>query len=435
MASQSLGHNLSSGRVLALEPIGGIAGDMCLAALLHLGDRLERGAALRAALGAGLRALAEAADAHGSGGIDLAQVQLRETAVEVNGIRALHIDVELPPARLAREPHHRAYADIRALLARARLPEGARDRAQRTFAALAEAEGRIHGVPPETIEFHEVGALDAIVDVVGSAILLDQLEQMSGALRVVCLPLPAGSGTVQSAHGTLPLPAPATLELLRGRALRSSGPGERTTPTGAALAATQSAPAEQLPDLTVLAIGYGAGSKRWSDAPNLLRAVLGEAVRGGAQPGEPEPLWQLEANLDDLSPQLLAHALESLLAAGAKDAWIAPLVMKKGRPGHLLAALCAEGAREACERIFFRETSSLGVRAFRVERRALEREIVEVQTPFGAVRVKLGRQAGEVVQAAPEFDDCLAAARAHGAPVKEVQAAALAAWSNRAGPR
>jgi len=409
LASQSLGHNLSSGRVLALEPIGGIAGDMCLAALLHLGDRLERGAALRAALGAGLRALAEAADAHGSGGIDLAQVQLRETAVEVNGIRAL--------------------------LARARLPEGARDRAQRTFAALAEAEGRIHGVPPETIEFHEVGALDAIVDVVGSAILLDQLEQMSGALRVVCLPLPAGSGTVQSAHGTLPLPAPATLELLRGRALRSSGPGERTTPTGAALAATQSAPAEQLPDLTVLAIGYGAGSKRWSDAPNLLRAVLGEAVRGGAQPGEPEPLWQLEANLDDLSPQLLAHALESLLAAGAKDAWIAPLVMKKGRPGHLLAALCAEGAREACERIFFRETSSLGVRAFRVERRALEREIVEVQTPFGAVRVKLGRQAGEVVQAAPEFDDCLAAARAHGAPVKEVQAAALAAWSNRAGPR
>ena len=410
--------------LLAIDPIGGIAGDMCLAALLHLGDQLGRGNELRTALGAGLRALADAA---GASGIDLASVELRETLVEVNGIRALHVDVLLPEAVAAREPHHRPWRDIRDLLGRAQLAEGARTRALRTFAALAEAEGRVHGVAPEAVEFHEVGGLDAIVDVTGTAILLEALAPA----RVVCLPMPAGGGTARSAHGMIPLPAPATLELLRGRALRSSGPGERTTPTGAALAVSLADALPQLPDLTLLATGYGAGSKRWEDAPNLLRVVLGESVRGaGAQPErEAELLWQLEANLDDLSPQLLSVALSSLLAAGAKDAWIAPLVMKKGRPGHMLAALCAEGVREACEQIFFRETSSLGVRAFRVERRALEREWVAVQTQYGQVRIKLGKQGGAILQAAPEFEDCLEASRAHGVPVKDVQAAAMLAFA------
>ncbi len=415
--------SLRSSTLLAIDPIGGIAGDMCLAALLHLGDQLGRGDALRAALGAGLRALADAA---GATGIDLASVELRETLVEVNGIRALHVDVLLPDAVAAREPHHRPWRDIRDLLGRAQLPDGARTRALRTFAALAEAEGRVHGIAPELVEFHEVGALDAIVDVTGTAILLEALAPA----RVVCLPLPSGGGTTRSAHGLIPLPAPATLELLRGRALRSSGPGERTTPTGAALAVSLAEPLPQLPDLTVLATGYGAGSKRWEDAPNLLRVVLGESVQGAGTRAqlEPELLWQLEANLDDLSPQLLAVALSSLLAAGAKDAWIAPLVMKKGRPGHLLAALCAESVREACEQIFFRETSSLGVRAFRVERRALEREWASVQTQFGLVRIKLGKQGGAIIQSAPEFEDCLEAARTHGVSVKDVQAAAMLAF-------
>jgi uncharacterized protein (TIGR00299 family) protein len=413
--------------ILALDPIGGIAGDMCIAALLHLGDQLGRGAELRAALGAGLRALADSA---GAGAIDLGAVQVRESIVEVNGIRALHVDVELPEAIAAREPHHRAFRDIRELLARASLPENAKQKALATFSALAVAEGKIHGVPPDDVEFHEVGALDAIVDVVGTCLLVEAL----GATRVLCQPLPAGSGTIRSAHGTIPIPAPATLELLRRRTLRSSGPGERTTPTGAALAVTLTEETPLFPDLTVLATGYGAGTKRWDDAPNLLRAVLGEDVRGallGAGERDSGLLWQLETNLDDLSPQLLASAVESLLREGAKDAWIAPIVMKKGRPAQLLCALVSEEKRAACEQLIFRETSALGVRAFRVERHALEREFTEVETRYGVIRIKLGLQGGEVLQAAPEFDDCAAAARAHGVPVKEVQAEANAAYRRK----
>jgi uncharacterized protein (TIGR00299 family) protein len=418
---------LQNTTILALDPIGGIAGDMCIAALLHLGDQLGRGAELRAALGAGLRALAESA---GAGAIDLGAVQVRESIVEVNGIRALHVDVELPEAIAAQEPHHRAFRDIRELLARAALPENAKQRALATFSALAVAEGKIHGVPPDDVEFHEVGALDAIVDVVGTCLLVDAL----GATRLLCQPLPAGSGTIRSAHGTIPIPAPATLELLRRRTLRSSGPGERTTPTGAALAVTLTEETPLFPDLTVLATGYGAGTKRWDDAPNLLRAVLGEDVRGtllGAGGRDSGLLWQLETNLDDLSPQLIANAVDALISAGAKDAWVAPIVMKKGRPAHLLCALVSEEKRAACEQLIFRETSALGVRAFRVERHALEREFTEVETRYGPIRIKLGLQGGEVLQAAPEFDDCAAAARAHGVAVKEVQAEANAAWRRK----
>src|SRR5207237_1558790 len=180
------------------------------------------------------------------------------------------------------------------------------------------------------------GAVDSIVDVVGSALLVAALSPS----RIVCLPPPSGGGIVQTAHGPLPVPAPAVVELMRGRPMRPSGPGGRTTPTGAALIAAWTEPADALPEMAVEAVGYGAGTKRWADAPNLLRAVLGAPVRG--QPGGGAG-WVLEANLDDLSPQLVAAALEAVLAAGAADAWIAPVTMKKGRPGHLLGAVVPEG--------------------------------------------------------------------------------------------
>jgi uncharacterized protein (DUF111 family) len=218
------------------------------------------------------------------------------------------------------------------------------------------------------------------------------------------------------------------LEVMRGRPLRPSGPGERTTPTGAALLAAWTEPAEALPEMAVQGVGYGAGTRRWDDAPNLLRAVLGAGVRG--QPGGGAG-WVLEANLDDLSPQLVAAALEAVLAAGAADAWIAPVTMKKGRPGHLLGAVVPEAARAAVEEALFRETSTLGIRAHRVERSVLDREVVEIATPYGPVRVKIGRRAGAVVNAAPEFEDCRLRAREHGVGVKEVLAAALAAWRSR----
>ena len=382
---------------LALEPIGGVAGDMLVAALLHLG-------APRAALDEGLRALQ----------LPGLSVEVRE--VEVSGVRALHVEVRAPD-----DAHvHRPYSAVRDLLDRAHLPPRARELAQGAFALLARAEGRIHGVAPEAVEFHEVGAWDSIADVVGAALLIDALAPD----RLVALPPPSGSGTVLSAHGVMPVPAPATLEVLRGRTLRPSGPGERTTPTGAALLAAWTDEVSALPELVVDAIGYGAGSKRWDDAPNLLRAVLGKEVR--AQAGE--AAWVLEANLDDLSPQLAAVALEAALQAGAHDAWIAPVTMKKGRPGHLFGALASEAALPAVEAALFRETSSLGVRRTRVERSVLDRELVEVQTAYGPVRIKVGRLHGRLLNAAPEFEDCRQAAGRHGVAVKEVMAAASAAF-------
>ena len=382
--------------VLVLEPVGGIAGDMLIAALLQLG-------APRAALDEGLRSLS------------LAGVSLETSEVEVAGIRALHVEVRAP----AQDGGHRPWREIRDLIARARLPARAADLAQSAFALLAKAEGRIHGIPAEQVAFHEVGAVDSIVDTVGAALLIDALAPD----RLFALPPPAGGGTARSAHGVIPVPAPATLELLRGRKLRPSGEGERTTPTGAAILAAWTEEVDAIPELTVEGIGYGAGARRWDDAPNLLRAVLGRQPER-----EREAAWVLEANLDDLSPQLIAAALESVLLAGALDAWVLPATMKKGRPGHLFSALAGDGQRAAVEAEIFRQTSTLGVRATRIERRILDRELVEVETAYGKVRIKVGRLSGAVVNAAPEFEDCRQAAERHHVALKEVMAAALSAF-------
>jgi len=398
--------------VLALEPVGGVAGDMMLAALLHLG-------APRAALDEGLAALAAA-----SGAVDLRGTRLLAEPVEVNGVRALHVEVRVPPEVRDREPHHRPLRAIQELIGRGRLPQRAKELALSAFARLAEAEGRVHGVAPDEVEFHEVGAVDSIVDVVGSALLVAALSPA----RIVCLPPPSGGGTARTSHGPIPVPSPAVLEVLRGRSLRPSGPGERTTPTGAALVAAWTDHADSLPELAIQAVGYGAGTRRWDDAPNVLRAVLGAPVRG--QPGGGAG-WVLEANLDDLQPQLVAAALEAVLAAGAADAWIGPVTMKKGRPGHLLGAVVPEAARAAVEEALFKETSTLGVRAYRVERSVLDRELVEVETVYGPVRVKVGRRNGAEVNAAPEFEDCRQRAKERGVAVREVLAAAVAAWRAR----
>jgi len=256
---------------------------------------------------------------------------------------------------------------------------------------------------------------------VGAALLVDALAPG----RVLALPPPAGSGVVRSAHGSIPVPAPATLELLRGRSMRPSGPGERTTPTGAALLAAWTEEVSAFPEMALESIGYGAGTARWEDAPNVLRAVLGK------EPRRSETAWLLETNLDDLSPQLAAAALEAALAAGALDVWIAPVTMKKGRPGHLFGALAGDSTRAAVEAAIFRETSTLGIRALRVERTVLDREIVEVQTAYGPIRVKVGRLAGKTLNTAPEFEDCRKAAQQHDVAVKEVMAAAIAAFRAR----
>jgi uncharacterized protein (TIGR00299 family) protein len=394
--------------VLLLEPIGGLAGDMFLAAALDLGVD-------RAALEAQLATLR------------LPGWRLEATRVAVNGIAATHVEVRVdgPPGPARR------LADLTALVEGSGLSPRARAAASDLFTRLARAEATVHGVPLEQVHFHEVGAVDSIVDACGAVVALELL----GWPRAVASPPELGSGFVKTAHGLLPVPPPAVLELLRGLPVRPGGPaGEAVTPTGAALLAGlfELGP---LPAHRPARIGYGAGTARWTDRPNLVRLTLGEALAAEATPGQAagpgaagEPLLVVECNLDDASGQLVARAIELALAAGALDAWAAPLTMKKGRPGLLLGALCEPGRRDAVARVFLTETTTLGVRFTAVTRQALERELAPVETRWGTVRVKLARLNGRVVNAQPEYDDAEALARRHGVPVKEVLAEAAGAW-------
>jgi pyridinium-3,5-bisthiocarboxylic acid mononucleotide nickel chelatase len=381
--------------LLLLEPIGGIAGDMFLAAALDLG--LDR-----AALEGALRTLG------------VAGWRLDVTRKTDSGIAGTHVDVLVE----GEQPHARALRDILALVDASGLPARARSAARAMFERIGRAEAKVHGIALEEVHFHELGAVDSIVDVCGAAVALDLL----GWPKVTCAPPELGSGMRRAAHGLLPVPPPAVLELLVGKPVRPGGPpGEAVTPTGAAIVA-ELAEVAPLPAFVPGRIGYGVGTSRWPDRPNVLRMTLGEAA-----PVAGATLSVLEANLDDCPGQLVARAIESALEAGALDAWAAPITMKKGRPAFLLSALVEEQAREAVTRAFFEETTTLGVRRRAVERDVLERALVTVETPYGAVRVKVARLGGQDLGAHPEYDDCARRAREKGVPVKEVMAAALAA--------
>jgi uncharacterized protein (TIGR00299 family) protein len=387
-------------RVLWLEPVGGIAGDMFLAAALDLG-------VAQADLEAPLRTLG------------LPGWSLKVSKAERHAIVGTHVDVVVDAPEGGHV--HRGWKDIDALIARSGLPERAKARALRVFRLIGEVEAKIHGTTLEAIHFHEVGAVDSIVDICGAAVALELL----GDPKVLSAPPPLGSGTVRIAHGVVPVPVPATLELLRDVPVRFEGLGELTTPTGAALLkafATVGAP----PELVVERVGYGVGTKDWKDRANVLRASLGRVAEATGA------LRVLECNLDDCSPQLLGALLETLLARGALDAWIAPVVMKKGRPGHLVGVLADGAHRQAMVDTLLAESTTLGVREYAVERTALERRHEAVQTPWGEVRVKLGLRAGAVLNATPEFEDCRAVAERAQVPIKDVQAAAVAAWRARA---
>jgi hypothetical protein len=381
---------------LHLDPVGGVAGDMFLAACLDAG--VDAGA-----LRAGLAAL------------HLPGWRLEAREAHSNGIGGTHVDVVLEGP----QPHERALAEILQLIAASGLSERAQAAATKVFRALGEAEAAVHRVPVEQIHFHEVGAVDALVDICGAAICLE----IMGWPRVTAVPPPSGAGLVKSMHGLIPVPAPATLQLLRGRRLRPSGPGERTTPTGAALLAALAEEVPAMPDLVIERVGYGVGTRKLDDGPNVLRVIRGRAARGHAT----DSCVIVEANLDDATGQLAAHALEALLAAGAADAWLAPVVGKKGRPGFVLSAMVEEARLAAVQTALLRETPTLGVRWSRRERRVLDRAWREVETPWGRVRVKVGLLDGEAVNLAPEFDDCAAVANAAGVPLKQVLQAALAA--------
>ena len=392
--------------LLVLEPIGGIAGDMFLAAALDLG--VDRGA-----LEAALRTL----------GVPGWRLEVRRKSE--SGIAGTHVDVVVE----GEQPHARGLREILGLVDGSGLSVRAKAAARALFERIGRAEAKVHGVALEDVHFHEIGAVDSIVDLCGAAVVLDLL----GWPKVLAPPPELGRGMTRTAHGPMPVPPPAVLELLAGKPVRPGGPpGEAVTPTGAALLA-ELAELGPLPAFVPGRIGYGVGTSSWPDRPNVLRMTLGEASplgrpAGAATAGPAAALWILETNLDDCPGQLVARAIEAALEAGALDAWAAPVTMKKGRPGFLLGALVEEERRTAVTEAFFDETTTLGVRRHAVERDVLDREVVPVETPYGSVGVKIARSGGVERGAHPEYDDCARRARERGVPVKEVMAAAIAAW-------
>jgi pyridinium-3,5-bisthiocarboxylic acid mononucleotide nickel chelatase len=375
----------------------GVAGDMVLGALLDAGGSAE---ALRAGLA----------------GVPLDPFELEVAQVERGGIGATQVRV-----RAGRSPVVRTWAYLRRALGEADLPGPVADRALDTFGRLATAEARIHRKPVDQVHFHEVGATDAVVDVVGSALLLDDL----GVAEVWASPVATGTGMVRGEHGVLPVPAPAVLELLQGVPIYSGGvAAELTTPTGAAILAAAAGRFTELPPMRVAAVGYGAGSRQHDELPNLLRVLLGQRTAVGP---EGDGGLVLEANLDDMTPELAPWVLERLFEAGAADVWFTPIHMKKGRPGITLSVLCPPGTDAAVRELLWRETSTLGVRGLPVRKWVLERRVVAVAVPGGKVRVKLGLDGGRVVNVAPEYADCARLASATGRPLKEVMARAQAA--------
>ncbi len=345
--------------------------------------------------------------------------EIEAETVEVGGVRALRVVVRHP------EQHsHRTFHDIRLMIEAADLPGMSAERSVAAFRLLAQAEGSVHGREPEAVAFHEVGAIDSIVDVVGSCVALELL----GARTVSCGPLPMGTGIVPSAHGPLPVPGPATLAILEGSRVRwTEEPHETTTPTGAALMAslTDGAFTEAAPPMVLRATGYGAGRTTLHHAPNLLRAVVGE-LEGVT--GEVE---LLEANVDDASGELLGAAIEKVLASGALDAWLEPIVMKKGRGAYKVCVLVPLCDRERLTRLLMQETGTLGVRHHGVGRTVAERRTIEVELPYGVCRVKVGSLDGKDFVAAPEYVDAVRLARENGLPLPRVYLEARTALSER----
>lgn len=342
--------------------------------------------------------------------------ELSFAPVEVNGVGALQADVIHPE-----EHAHRTFRHIRKLVEEAGLPDRAAQRALAAFHRLAEAEGKIHGLDPEEVTFHEVGAVDSIVDLVGSCVALELLEIETAS----CGALPLGHGVVEAAHGPLPVPGPATLEILEGSRVHwRDAPHELTTPTGAALmyALTDGAFTDAAPPMVLRGVGHGAGRARFEDFPNLLRAVVGvaEGVAGDIE--------LLEANVDDAPGELLGAVVEHLLRAGALDAWLEPVVMKRGRGAYKVCALGSAPDRERLARLLMRETGTLGVRHHPVGRTVAERRTLEVELPYGRCRVKVGSLDGEDYVVAPEYADAASLAEEAGMPLVRVYQDARAAF-------
>lgn len=381
----------------------GISGDMTLGALIDAGCEVAR---LRSDLGA----------------LQVSGWELSAEKVWKNGMAATHAKVKTED-----QQKHRSLTDILEILKRSQLASRVRDRASAIFQKLGEAEARVHDVPLEKIHFHEVGAVDAIVDIVAACIGFDAL----GIEKFACSPLNVGGGTAKMGHGVLPVPAPATANLLQGKPTYSNGvQRELVTPTGAAIVATLCDRFGPQPAMTVSAIGYGAGTADLEGQPNVLRIMIGESAEK-AVPGYDEEISVIEANLDDMNPQIYGYFLERALGAGALDVYTTPVQMKKNRPGTLLTVLCKPQDTNTLTSLIFAETTTFGVRTTTAQRRTLPREHVSVSTTYGDVRIKLSRVNGRILHVSPEFDDCRKLAVEKNVPLQQVINEALRRYEGK----
>ena len=423
----------NSMRIGYLECFAGISGDMLMAALVDAGAPIELLQRTAASLGLGAELRVTRVNRSGiqSTKIDvMVQGKLHEPAAATGPIEHQHDHHHDEGHKHEHSAHHhehehgRNLAQIRSLLTSADLTQRARDLSLNAFSLLAQAEGRIHGVPPEQVHFHEVGAVDAIVDIACSAAAADALDLD----QWYCSPVNVGSGFVNCAHGRFPVPAPATAELLKNAPVYSAHVQvELVTPTGAALLRALDCRFEPAPMMRVQSIGYGAGTRNPERFPNVLRVSLAETV----EPLGEDKVTVLECAVDDQSPEILAHTAQLALERGALDVMSASVTMKKGRLGTLLTVLCKPGDADHLQQLLFRETSTLGIRVREENRVVLARETTPVETDFGVIRVKTGSWRGEEWNAAPEFEDCRRAAAAFDVPLKTVMQAALTAWSKR----
>jgi pyridinium-3,5-bisthiocarboxylic acid mononucleotide nickel chelatase len=386
-------------RILYFDCFAGASGDMILGALVGVGVEP--------------RLLTEQLSLLNVSGYDI-----NFETVDRSGISATHARV-----RTAHEHAHRHLGDILKIIYESRLSDGVKERAARIFSRLAEAEARVHGVRPEQIHFHEVGALDAIIDVVGACIGFELL----GVERFACSALHVGSGTVEMAHGRFPIPPPAVAEILKDAPIYSTDiVGELVTPTGAAIISTVCSEFGRIPFMKVERTGYGAGTREYQNFPNALRLMLG--TDASVDDANDERLIVIETTIDDMSPQIYGHVMEEAFRRGALDCYFAPVQMKKNRPGIVVSILCRLPERDAMCELLLKETTTLGVRFYEVLRRALHREVVKVETEFGAIDVKVARMNGRIVKEMPEYEQCRAAAEKAGVALLTVERAARAAF-------
>jgi hypothetical protein len=385
---------------LFFEPFSGISGDMLIGAFLDLGLDFEE---LREKLSL----------------LSLKDYRLSSTKCVRSGIQATKFDVQ------AGHSHdHRGFEDIRRMIESSRLSEWVKQKSIEAFRRLAQVEGKVHGEPPEKVHFHEVGAVDSIIDIVGSMIAV---ERYMPAL-VLSAPVNVGRGTLECRHGIYPVPAPATQELLKGVPVFSNTvSGELTTPTGAVLLATLAEGFQGMPAMKISASGYGAGSRETPGNANVLRVSLGETWPDATAPAG-EQVAVIEAAIDDMSPQIYGYFQEKALAEGALDVYATPIQMKKNRPGQQITCVCAPQDADRLAELIFRETTTIGVRCTVARRKTLQREFHRVQTAYGAVTMKISLLDGRPVNYIPEFEDCRRLAEEKGAPLKEIQAAALHAY-------